>query len=166
MRVPHRDLKISRKPLCDYGSLEGMIRGIREHRPLDLNAEHWRRFHPSGMFEQWHQEAHHCLMEGLHYAPGSLDIQPETLGREERPEFMLECVAFNTTPWIRVKGSHLGILQYIETGDPRWFRYFDAACTHNRDVDIIHFCPEHPEWVGACHSYGEDHTTCGPMGNI
>ena len=36
----------------------------------------------------------------------------------------------------------------------------------DRDVDIIHFCPEHPDWVGANHSYGEDHTSCGPMGNI
>jgi hypothetical protein len=62
--------------------------------------------------------------------------------------------------------THLGLLQYVETGDPRWHRYFDAAITHNRDVDIIHFCPEHPDWVGACHSYGEDHTSCGPMGNI
>lgn len=62
--------------------------------------------------------------------------------------------------------AHLGLLQYVETADPRWFRYFDAACTHTRDVDIIHFCPEHPEWVGAPHAYGEDHTSCGPMGNI
>ena len=62
--------------------------------------------------------------------------------------------------------THLGLLQYVETGDPRWFRYFDAACIHNRDVDIIHFCPEHPEWVGAGHLYGEDHTSCGPVGNI
>lgn len=62
--------------------------------------------------------------------------------------------------------THLGLLQYAETGDPRWFRYFDAAVTHNRDIDIIHFCPEHPDWVGACHGYGEDHTTCYPMGNI
>jgi hypothetical protein len=62
--------------------------------------------------------------------------------------------------------AHLGLIQYIETGGPKWFRYFDAACTHTRDVDIIHFCPEHPEWVGATHQYGEDHTTCGPMGNI
>jgi hypothetical protein len=62
--------------------------------------------------------------------------------------------------------THLGLLQYVETGDPRWFRYFDAACVHHREVDIIHFCPEHPEWVGASHAYGEDHTSCGPMGNI
>ena len=62
--------------------------------------------------------------------------------------------------------AHLGLIQYLETGDGRWRRYFDAACTHNRDVDIIHFCPEHPEWVGRCHAYGEDHTSCEPMGNI
>lgn len=61
---------------------------------------------------------------------------------------------------------HLGLLQYVETGDPRWFRYFDAAATHNRDVDVVHFCPEHPDWVGATHAYGEDHTACGIMGNI
>jgi hypothetical protein len=61
---------------------------------------------------------------------------------------------------------HLGLLQYLETGDLRWHRYFDASATHTRDVDIIHHCPEHPEWVGATHSYGEDHTTCGPMSNI
>ena len=62
--------------------------------------------------------------------------------------------------------THLGLIQFVETGDLRWFRYFAAACTHNRDVDTIHFCPEHPDWVGASHSYGEDHTTCGPMGSI
>jgi len=62
--------------------------------------------------------------------------------------------------------AHLGLLQYFETGDPEWFRYFDAACNHNRDIDIIHYCPEHPEWIGAIHQYGEDHTSCGPMGNI
>lgn len=62
--------------------------------------------------------------------------------------------------------THLGLIQYLETGDLRWRRYFDAACTHNRDVDVIHFCPEHPDWVGSMHSYGEDHTSCGPMGNI
>ena len=62
--------------------------------------------------------------------------------------------------------AHLGLLQYVETGDARWHRYFEAACAHNRDIDIIHYCPEHPNWVGATHSYGEDHTSCGPMGNI
>ena len=62
--------------------------------------------------------------------------------------------------------THISLLQYLETGDPRWFRYFNAAITHNRDVDIIHFCPEHPDWVGAGHEYGEDHTAAGPSHNI
>ncbi|MFH1567819.1 MAG: hypothetical protein ABIL09_07440 [Gemmatimonadota bacterium] len=62
--------------------------------------------------------------------------------------------------------THIGLIQYLETGDPRWRRYFEAACTHNRDVDIIRFCPEHPDWVGASHTYGEDHTSTGPASNI
>ena len=62
--------------------------------------------------------------------------------------------------------THLGLIQYVETADPRWYRYFDAACTHNRDVDIIHYCPEQVEWVGASHTYGEDHTACGATSNI
>ncbi|MEO6846907.1 MAG: hypothetical protein ABI254_06585, partial [Chthoniobacterales bacterium] len=61
---------------------------------------------------------------------------------------------------------HQSLMQFLETGDPRWLRYFQAAATHNRDVDIIHFCPEHPDWVGSCHAYGEDHTSSEPMGNI
>ena len=61
---------------------------------------------------------------------------------------------------------HQGLIQFIETGDPRWLRYFRAAATHNRDVDVIHYCPEHPDWVGTCHQYGEDHTSSGPMGSI
>ena len=44
--------------------------------------------------------------------------------------------------------GHLGVLRYVETGDPRWFRYFEAVCRHSCDVDIIHYSPEHPEWVG------------------
>ncbi|MFC1453345.1 hypothetical protein ACFLSJ_08390, partial [Verrucomicrobiota bacterium] len=62
--------------------------------------------------------------------------------------------------------AHLGLLQYVETADPEWMRYFDAACTHNRDVDVVHFCPEHPDWVGCVHLYGQDHTSCEVMGNI
>lgn len=62
--------------------------------------------------------------------------------------------------------THQALLQHIETGDRRWYRYFDAACTHNRDVDGIHFCPEHPDWVGFSHLYSEDHTSSGPMVGI
>ncbi len=100
-------LEISREPLNDYGSLEAMVRGLRSHRPLDLNAERWRQAHPDGTFEQWRQAAHACLLEGLHYDPGPLDLRPEVLAREERADFVLETVAFNTTPWIRAEGYFL-----------------------------------------------------------
>jgi dienelactone hydrolase len=101
------DLEISREPLNDYGSLEKLICDIRDHRPLDLNAEQWRKTHPEGGHEQWRREAHHCLLEGLHYDPGPLDLRPKVRGREEGDGFTLEYVAFNTTPWIRVNGIFL-----------------------------------------------------------
>jgi len=107
MRESCHNLQISRASLNDYGSLEGMIRDIRDHRPLDLNAERWREAHPTGTFEQWRREASRCLLEGLHYDPGPLDLRPEVLEREECADFVLERVAFNTTPWIRVNGCFL-----------------------------------------------------------
>ncbi|MDP6355203.1 MAG: acetylxylan esterase [Planctomycetota bacterium] len=107
MRPPISSLKISRDSLSLYGSLEPMLRGIREHRPLDLNAEVWRQAHPGGTFEEWHAQAHQCLLDGLHYDPGPLDLQAASHGREEREHFWLEEVSFNTTPWIRVDGYFL-----------------------------------------------------------
>lgn len=101
------DLKISRSPKSQYGSLEDMVRGIRDHRPLDLSAECWREANPEGTFEQWRQEAHRCLMDGLHYHPGPLDLKAEVLGKEERDDLIVEQVVFNTTPWIRVKAFFL-----------------------------------------------------------
>jgi len=77
-------------------------------------------------------------------APGSPAPAPWKPGRRE----------YWDTAWSNdYRGrTHLGLIQFLETGDPRWLRYFDAACVHNREVDIIHFCPEHPEWVGASHA--------------
>ena len=60
------DLPLSRPSLNHYGSLEGMIRALRAHRPLDLSAGRWRQAHPTGTFAQWKQEARACLREGLH----------------------------------------------------------------------------------------------------
>jgi dienelactone hydrolase len=97
-------LEISRAPLNDYGSLEAMLRGIRDHRPLDLNAERWREAHPGDTFRAWREEASGCLLEGLHYEPGPPDLRAEVLAREERAGFSLERVAFNTAPWTRVHG--------------------------------------------------------------
>lgn len=100
-------LKVSRESLNLYGSLEPMIQGIRAHRPLDLNAERWREAHPGGTFDEWRDAAAACLLDGLHYEPGPLDLQAELIGREQRDGFVLERVAFNTTPWIRVNGFFL-----------------------------------------------------------
>ncbi|HUU44044.1 MAG TPA: alpha/beta hydrolase family protein, partial [Planctomycetota bacterium] len=101
------ELKISREPLNLYGSLEGVIRGIRDRRPLDLNAETWRKAHPDGTFEAWKRLARACVLGGLHYDPGPVDLRAETLAREERDGFVLERVAFNTTPWFRLNGFFL-----------------------------------------------------------
>ena len=131
MRNPIDRLKISRTPLDLYGSLEPMIRGIRDARPLDLNAEQWRLAHPTGAFDEWHVQAHRCLMDGLHYEPGPLNLQPEVLERQDRGPFILERVAFNTTPWIRVNGFFLlpegaqqpmpGLVVFHEWGGPMPF---------------------------------------------
>ena len=83
MRGLHSKLHISREPLNLYGSLEEMIRRLREHRPLDLNAEIWRQAHPGGTFEEWRAQAHSCLMDGLHYNPGPLNLNSEVVQPRE-----------------------------------------------------------------------------------
>ncbi len=154
MRATDYDsLKISRDPKNDYGNLEGVIRRIRAHRPLDLNAERWREANSGGDFETWQQQAHGCLMAGLHYDPGTLDLQAEVLDREERDGFVLETVAFNTTPWIRVNGFFLlptdvdypvpGLVVFHAWGGPMLFgrerivntgRDHPALVSHRDDV--------------------------------
>lgn len=113
MRPSQHDLTISRDALFHYGSLEHAIREIRDHRPLDLNAEIWRKNNPDGTFAEWQKQARACLMEGLHYDPGTLDLKPEVHSREERDGFILERISFNTTPWFRVNGYFL-----LPTGVP------------------------------------------------
>ena len=107
MRERCDDLKISWEPHNDYGSLEGAIRGIRDQRPLDLNAERWRKVHPNHTFDEWQQLAHACLQYGLHYDPGDLELNAEVLDRHTRDGLIVERVAFNTTPWFRVNGYFL-----------------------------------------------------------
>lgn len=107
MRKRIDDLELSHPPLSDYGTLEKYIRAIREHNPLDLNAECWRERHPDGTFEEWRELARACLLEGLHYDPGPLDLRAETVRREERERFVFEHVRFNTTAWFRVNAYHL-----------------------------------------------------------
>ncbi len=142
----HDALKISRDPLNDYGSLEGMIRGIRDHRPLDLNAERWRRAHPEGRFEDWQSEARQCVLTGLHYDPGPLNLAAEVLGREERERFVLERVVFNTTPWNRVTGYFLlpkgvdlpapGLVVFHAWGGPMLFGK-DRIVNAGRDHSVL-----------------------------
>ncbi len=103
-----KDLTTSRPPRCHYGSLEQTVRAIRAHRPFDLNAECWREAHPGANFEAWRQQAHRCLHDGLHYDPGPLDLRSEVLETEQRDGLVVERIAFNTTPWIRVNGYFLG----------------------------------------------------------
>ena len=97
----------SREPLNLYGKLQSAIEGLRNARPLDLNAEVWRAANPEGTFDEWQRQARACLAEGLHYDPGPLDLRAETLDREEREDYVQERVAFNTTPWFRVEGYFL-----------------------------------------------------------
>ena len=121
----------SRKPLNQYGSLESTIRQIRDHRPLDLSAETWRRAHPEETFEEWRRAGARCVLDGLHYDPGPPNLRAEVLGREDRAEFTVEHVAFNTAPWFRVTGYFLlpkrvarplpGLVVFHAWGGPMWF---------------------------------------------
>lgn len=107
VRAKVDQLSITREPSRTYGTLEKTIRKIRDHRPLDLNAEHWIKEYPDRSFKQWQEEARNCLRTGLHYDFGSLDLKAEVLRREETDEIIRELVEFNTTPWFRVRGYFL-----------------------------------------------------------
>ncbi|MDF1513226.1 MAG: alpha/beta hydrolase family protein [Anaerolineae bacterium] len=106
-RTPIAELRTARGALNLYGNLEDMIRALRDQRPLDLNAEIWHRNTPQAPFDQWRQLARACVLDGMHYNPGKLDLQAEITGREQRDGFVLEHVALNTTPWNRVEGFFL-----------------------------------------------------------
>jgi dienelactone hydrolase len=140
------DLILERASLNDYGSIEPVIRGIRDHRPLDLNAESWRQSHPNAAFTSWQTAARQCLRDGLHYDPGPLDLRPSVLGREARDGFILERVAFNTTPWIRVEGVFLiptgvelpvpGLVVFHAWGGPMLFGQ-DRIVNSGRDHPVL-----------------------------
>lgn len=125
------DLKISREILNQYGSLEPFIRAIRDNRPLDLNAEQWRAAHPDGSFVEWRDTGRDCLRKGLHYDPGSLQLQPTVQSKDQREGFVLEKVSFNTSPWCRVNGYFLvpsdvdrpvpGLVMFHAWGGPMLF---------------------------------------------
>ena len=95
---------LGREPLSNYGSLESTIQTLRAYRPLDLNAEEWRRRHPKGAHKQWAGQARELLATGLHYDPGKLALNAVTTERWETDSFIRETIEFNTTPWFRVPG--------------------------------------------------------------
>ena len=96
--------KLGRKPLNSYGSLEGSIQAMRAYRPLDLNAEAWKKANPGRSHQEWAREARECLRRGLHYDLPPVDLKSRTLARVESDEFIRETIEFNTTPCFRVPG--------------------------------------------------------------
>ncbi len=102
--VPMTEGKLGRKPLNLYGSLEEPMQKIRSYRPLDLNAELWKKANPGRSHKEWALQARECLMNGLHYYLPPVDLKAETLERVETDTFIREKIEFNTTPWFRVPG--------------------------------------------------------------
>lgn len=52
--------------------------------------------------EAWKEQARRKVLEHLFYSPPPVDPQPEVLYQEDRGDYLLERVDFNTTPDIRV----------------------------------------------------------------
>jgi len=52
--------------------------------------------------EAWKEQARRKVLEHLFYSPPPVDPQPEVLFQEDRGDYLLERVDFNTTPDIRV----------------------------------------------------------------
>lgn len=95
---------LGRRRLNHYGSLESTIQQMRSYRPLDLNAERWRKSHPRGSHAEWARQAVEVLRRGLSYELPPVDLQARTFERVETADFIRERIEFNTTPWFRVPG--------------------------------------------------------------
>ena len=96
-----------KEPRNLYGSLQGVIEGIRANNLQDLNSIKWRKNNPAGTYSQWQALARKCLMDGLSYDPGPLNIKAETLEKTDRGFYTIEKIRFNTTPWHRLEGYFL-----------------------------------------------------------
>ncbi|HUV14684.1 MAG TPA: alpha/beta hydrolase family protein [Acidobacteriota bacterium] len=96
--------ELGRESLNRYGSLEDTIQTLRAYRPLDLNAEVWKKANPGRQYQEWAQLARDRVETGLHYEPGPVDLRAKTLARIETDSFIREKIEFNTTPWFRVPG--------------------------------------------------------------
>jgi PcRGLX-like N-terminal RIFT barrel domain len=54
-------------------------------------------------------------------------------------------------------------VEYLMTGEPRWFEHLEATVRHIIDIDVCHSSVAHPDWVGGIHGYyGRDHSTEAP----
>ena len=102
MRKKCDNLKISWPSKNNYGSLENTIRQIRDSHDLELNAEIWQEQNKNASFNDWRQAARQCLLSSFNYDPQKLDLQSEVLEKIEHDDYILEKVAFNTTPWFRL----------------------------------------------------------------
>ena len=57
---------------------------------------------------------------------------------------------------------HAVWIQYIRTGDPRFFELGEAMTRHSVDVDTCHWHPFRPYMVGGCYRHGVDHFSDEP----
>jgi hypothetical protein len=48
-------------------------------------------------------------------------------------------------------------IQYLRTGDEKWFRWGEAFTRHSADVDTCHYHPLRPYFVGGCFRHSVDH---------
>ncbi len=48
-------------------------------------------------------------------------------------------------------------IQYVRSGQPRWFRLGEAMTRHSMDVDTCHYHPLRPYTVGGCFRHSVDH---------
>lgn len=131
------------RPLNQYGTMMPIIDAIRRHNPMDLTHERWREQHPEGDYQTWQDLARACVMTGLHYDPGPVELNAETQSIEDRGDFTLERVVFNTTPWHRLSAYVLlphdvqqpvpGLLVLHAWGGPMYFgkeRIVDSGRDH------------------------------------
>jgi len=102
--VPMTEETLGIKPRGNYGSLEAPMQTMRSYRPLDLNAETWKKRNPGRGFNEWAVQARKHLMSGLNNYLPPVDLNASTLERIETDSFIREKIEFNTTPWFRVSG--------------------------------------------------------------
>lgn len=57
---------------------------------------------------------------------------------------------------------HAVWMQYLRTGDPRYYRLGEAMTRHSMDVDTCHWHPFRPYMAGGCYRHGVDHFSDEP----